>query len=371
MRIVDVELLRLELELVVPLMTSAGEHRHRPLLVVRITTEDGVGYGECSALEEPTYTEEYANGAEAVLVEQLLPRLVHGGTSLTLTAGLKRLDPVRGHAMAKAGIEMALLDAELVAAGTSLGSYLGATRTTIPAGANVSLGTPESVCAAVETAVAAGYSRVKVKIAPGADVEGLRAVRDAFPDIALSADANGAYDLRADSHRDALLTMDRIGLTCLEQPLSPGDLVGSARLCALLDTPVILDESIVTRSDFENAAALVALDGVSIKPARLGGLLVAKEIHDRVVEMGLACSIGGMLESGIGRAAAIALGALPGFNIPGDLGASDRYFDPDLTTPHILSNGELAVPSRPGLGVVIDEDVLAASTVRSFRLPLR
>ena len=370
MRIVDVELLRLELELSVPLVTSAGEHRHRPLLIVRITTEDSVGYGECSALEEPTYTEEYANGAEQILREQLLPRLVQGANEVSLDAALARLRPVRGHAMAKAGVEMALLDAELKSSATSLATYLGGSKKSIPAGANISLGTPEEVFAAVSKAVSEGYSRVKVKIAPGADFEGLSAVREAFPSVALSADANGAYDLADAAERAALLAMDELGLICFEQPLSPGDLVSSAKLCSLLATPVILDESIATPSDFETAIALSALDGVSIKPARLGGLLVARDVHDRASSLGLACSIGGMLESGIGRAASIALGALPGFNLPGDLGASDRYFDPDLTSAHLLVDGELVVPTGPGLGVQIDLDVLDAATARTFRLPI-
>jgi O-succinylbenzoate synthase len=369
-RIVDVELLRLELELLVPLMTSAGEHRHRPLLIVKITTTESVGYGECSALLEPTYTEEYADGAEAMLREQLLPRLVAGGTDVSVESGLVRLRPVRGNAMAKAAVEMALLDAELSASGISFATYLGVSRAAIPAGANVSLGDPDSVCVAVGQAIATGYSRVKVKIAPGADVAVLRQVRETFPAIALSADANGAYDLVNDAHRVALLEMDALGLTCFEQPLPPGDLVSSARLCEMLETPVILDESIATPSDFENAVALGALDGTSIKPARLGGLLVAREIHDRSRQLGLDCSIGGMLESGIGRAASIALGALPGFTLPGDLGASDRYFEPYLTPPHVLVAGELAVPSGRGLGVSIDEVVLRDSTTRTVRIAL-
>ena len=368
MQIVEVELLRLELELLVPLMTSAGEHRHRPLVIVKITTTESVGYGECSALLEPTYTEEYADGAEAVLRDQLLPRLLSGGLAITLETGLERLRPVRGHAMAKAAVEMALLDAELSPSGTSLATYLGATKSAIPAGANVSLGLPDSVSAAVDLAVAAGYSRVKVKIAPGYDVAVLRQVRDAFPTIALSADANGAYDFDNDAHRAALLEMDSLGLACFEQPLEPGELVRSAALCEMLATPVILDESVATRSDFETAVALGALDGVSIKPARLGGLIIARGIHDRARELGLDCSIGGMLESGIGRAASIALGALPGFTIPGDLGASDRYFAPDLTAPHVLVAGELTVPDGPGLGVRIDAAVLRDSTTHRVRI---
>jgi O-succinylbenzoate synthase len=366
MRLSAVELLRLELDLRVPLRTSAGEHGHRPLLLIRIHTAAGAtGIGECSALAEPTYTEEYADGAEAVLRDHLIPRLLSGGGPASTVEGLRRLDDVRGHAMAKACLEMALLDAELIEVDRSLANYLGVTRASIPAGANVSLGSPSSVVSQVAGVVADGYRRVKIKIAPGADVAVLRAVRDAFPEVALSVDANGAYDLECEDHRAALIALDALGLTCLEQPLAPGDLVGSAELCAMLATPVILDESIVRGSDFETAVVLSALDGVSIKPARLGGLLAAKAMHDRARELGLSCSIGGMLESGVGRAAAIALGALAGFDLPGDLGASDRYFVPDLTAPHVLVDGELLVPAGAGLGVQVDEATVASSTVRA------
>jgi len=286
---------------------------------------------------------------------------------LSTAEALELLGPVHGHKMAKAGVEMALLDAELRASSMSLAAFLGATHRTIPAGANVSLGTPDSVVAAVALVVDAGYRRVKVKIAPGFDVDVLEAVRAAFPEVALSADANGSYDLMNGEHRVALQRMDALGLACFEQPLPAGDLEGAAALCRLAQTPVILDESIASMSDFDNAVALGALDGVSIKPARIGGLLAGKTLHDRASALGLSLSIGGMLESGVGRAAAIALGALAGFNLPGDLGGSDRYFDPDLTAPHVLVDGGLAVPSAPGIGVALDEDVLSSVTRRSER----
>jgi O-succinylbenzoate synthase len=366
MRVKAIELLRLELDLRFSLRTSAGEHSHRPVLLLRVHTVEGAsGIGECSALAQPTYTEEYADGAEAVLRDHLIPRLLaHGGVS-GAEEGARRLSAVRGHAMAKAGLEMALLDAELSFRGESLASYLGARRPSIPAGANVSLGSAPSVLAEVAGVVEDGYRRVKIKIAPGYDVAVVRAVRDAFPEVALSVDANGAYDLDREDHRVVLLDLDEFGLVCLEQPLAPGELVSSAELCAMLETPVILDESIVRLSDLETAAALSALDGVSIKPARLGGVIAAKAMYDRAHTLGLSCSIGGMLESGIGRAAAIALGALAGFDLPGDLGASDRYFVPDLTAPHTLVGGELIVPDGAGLGVVLAEDEIARATIRT------
>jgi O-succinylbenzoate synthase len=260
---------------------------------------------------------------------------------------------------------MALLDAELRAAGKSLASVLGAHRRVIPAGANLSLGPPDEVVAAAGAVVQLGYRRVKCKIAPGRDVTIVRAVRAAFPDLVLSVDANGAYDLERADDVAALRALDEYGLAVLEQPLRADDLLGHARLQAELATTVVLDESIPSFGALEMALALKACGGVSVKLARLGGIGAARRVHDRCVEAGVQLTIGGMLETGIGRAAAIALGAMNGFELPGDLGASDRYFVPDLTAPHLLVAGDLAVPSGPGLGVELDEAAIAAGRVRS------
>ena len=365
MRVAAVELSRLELTLDVPMLTSAGTHARRPLLLVRVETDEGVGYGECSALLEPHYTEEYADGAELVLAEHLLPRLAERASFEDAAAAMAHLAVVRGHRMAKAAIEMALLDAELRAGGISLAEHLGASTATVLAGANLGIGEPEVVLDAVAAVAALGYRRVKCKIAPGHDVEIVVAVRDAFPDLVVSVDANGAYDLGNAEHLTALEQLDGLGLAAIEQPLGPDDLLGHARLAALLETPIVLDESIPSAAVLEVALELGACDGVSVKTARLGGIEIARRVHDRCVEVGVHLSIGGMLESGVGRAAALAVAAMPGFDLPGDLGASDRYFATDLTRPHELDEGRLAVPSGPGLGVVPDEDVVGTLRVRS------
>jgi O-succinylbenzoate synthase len=191
------------------------------------------------------------------------------------------------------------------------------------------------------------------------------AVRAAFPDLVVSVDANGAYDLARREDYTALRELDEYGLAALEQPLNADDLLGHARLVRELKTTVVLDESIPTSGALDVALALGACDGVSVKLARLGGIGAAVRVHDRCLAAGVHLTIGGMLESGIGRAAAIALGALAGFDLPGDLGASDRYFAPDLTAPHLLVEGELAVPVGPGLGVELDDAAIAAARVRS------
>jgi len=363
-----VELRRLDLVLVTPLATATGTHRNRPVVLVRVETDDGGGDGECAALEKPKYTVEYADGAETVLAERLIPLLFgRAGRAAELGTAREaraRLDVVPGNAMAKAALEMALLDAELRSRGRSLAAQIGVTRPRIPAGATVGLGAVSSVVAAARAAVEAGYKRVKLKIAPGRDVGPLVAVRRELPDATIVADANGSYDLSNPAHRAALLAIDSLGLAAIEQPLAARDLAGSARLVAELATPVILDESIDSPDTLEAALAVGACSGVAVKPARLGGIAAAVRVHDRCVGAGVHLSIGGMLEAGLGRAAAIAVGALDGFDLPGDLGASDRYFRPDITGPHELVDGELRVPTGPGLGVEIDREVVAAAAVR-------
>jgi len=363
-----VELVRLELPLAVALATSAGEHAVRPLVLVRVITDSGEGYGECEALAEPIYTEEYADGAARVLADHLVPRLLAGGPleqGCPAVEGLERLRPIRGQRMAKAAVEMALLDAWLRAEGRSLAAFLGATNRRVPAGATVGIAPTAEVVARAAEAAAAGYRRVKLKIGPGHALEPLRAVRAELPALALAADANGAYRLDHPEDRRALELIDGLGLAALEQPLAAEDLAGHAELAASLATPVVLDESIADEKDLEAALALGACDGVSLKSARLGGLLAACRVHDRCLAVGVRLAAGGMLESGLGRAASLALAARSGFDLPGDLGGSERYFVPDLTAAHLVVDGELAVPDGPGLGVEPRPDVLAAARTGS------
>ena len=368
MRLVAVELRFVILQLVSPLESSAARYAERPVVLVRVAAEDGSeGWGECGALAAPTYSAEYAEAAAAVLADHLVPRLLTGGPLADedpIEDAMARLGAVRGHHMAKAAVEMALLDVVLRAEGRSLASYLGAQALRVPAGATVSLGTPEAVLAAVDQVVAAGYTRVKCKVAPGQDVAALRAVRRAHPLLAVSADANGSYRLERAEDRRALLRLDELGLRAIEQPLPANDLLGHAEIAEALVTPVLLDESIEDAADLTAALALGACDGVSIKPGRLGGIRAAARAHDACLAAGLHCSIGGLFETGLARGAHIALGALPGFDLPGDLGASDRYYAPDLCAPHVLDHSSLLVPDGPGIGRVPDPDRLAATTRR-------
>ncbi len=335
-------------------------------MLVRLETDAGPGWGECAALAAPSYTEEHADGAEQVLAQHLLPLLLEqGAPDEGVESALDRLEVVRGHRMAKAAVEMALLDADLRASGRSLGARLGATSARVPAGATVGIGRPAAVLAEVAAAVGAGIRHVKCKIAPGADLALVEPVRETYPDLDLSVDANGAYRLGRREDLESLRALDRLGLTALEQPLAPDDLVGHGELSRLIETPVLLDESVPSLGALEAAIALGACDGVSLKPARLGGVLAARSAERRCAAARLHCSPGGMFETGLARAASLAVAALPGVDLPGDLGPSDRYFSPDLTEPIRLVDGELAVPTSPGIGAEPLEDVLEAATVRS------
>jgi O-succinylbenzoate synthase len=361
MRIGEVELREVALPLVRPFRTSFGEERDKRALLVRVFTEDGVeGWGECVASPDPRYSEEFIDGARMVLTQHLIPSLWAGAEvgaeELAGTFGW-----IRGHRMAKAALQMAVLDAQLRGEGRPLAAYLGAERDRVPCG--VSVGIPDAIDTLVEQVrgyVESGYRRVKLKIEPGWDVEPVAAVRRAFPDVPLSVDANAAYRLTDAPVFEAL---DDLGLVMIEQPLGHEDLLDHAALQARIATPICLDESIRSADDLRTALALGACRIVNIKAGRVGGLPEARRVHDLAREQGIPVWCGGMLETGIGRAANVALAALPGFTLPGDTSASDRYFERDLTRPFVLeADGTMKVPTGPGLGVEPMEDRLEATT---------
>jgi O-succinylbenzoate synthase len=265
--------------------------------------------------------------------------------------------------MAKATIVDALLDAELRASGASLAVFLGATREQV--GCGVSLGiaeTTEQLLDQVDEHVDEGYLRIKLKIAPGCDVDRVRAVREAHPDIALSVDANAAYTLADDA---VFSSLDEMGLVMIEQPLHHEDLIEHAVLQRRLRTDLCLDESIRSAAGAAAALELGSCRIVNIKQGRVGGVLEARRIHElcRAADVPVWC--GGMLETGVGRATNLALAALPGFTLPGDTSASSRYFAEDLTEPFVMDrDGTMAVPNGPGIGVEPLPDRLEARTIR-------
>lgn len=370
MRLITADLFLVRLPLVRPFRTSFGEQTVREVLVVRLETDVGEGWGECAADVDPHYSPEYNAGARHVLRHHLLPGLFAAGDDLTAAGVADRLAAVKGHRMAKEALEVAVLDAELRAAGTSLAQHLGGTKDAVDVGVSVGITDDPGLLAAwVAEYLDEGYRRIKLKIEPGADVERAAAIRDLVgPDFPLQVDANTAYRVEDADH---LARLDDLDLLLVEQPLPEDDLVGHATLARRLRTPICLDESIESLADVETALALGACGVVNIKPGRVGGILEARRIHDRCLAAGIPVWCGGMLETGIGRASLVALSSLPGFTLPGDSSASDRYYATDLTEPFVLEDGRLRVPTSPGLGVTVDRDVLARVTVDHDRLDRR
>lgn len=355
MKIDAFELRRIRIPLVAPFRTSFGSEDERDVLLVRAITPDADGWGECVAMKEPLYSSEHVEGAQDVIRRFLAPRLFASPLQTANDVAVV-LEPVKGHPMAKAAIEMAILDAELRAQGVSFARHLGAVRDAVDCG--VSVGIHDSIPALLDAVggyLAEGYRRVKLKIEPGWDVEPVRAVRERFGDILLQVDANTAYTL-ADARQ--LAKLDDFDLLLIEQPLPEDEVLAHAELAQQIRTPVCLDESITSARAAADAIALGACAIVNIKAGRVGGYLEARRVHDVCAAHGVPVWCGGMLETGLGRAANVALAALPNFTLPGDTSASSRYFRRDLTEPFVLSDGRLTVPQGPGLGVAPLSDVL-------------
>lgn len=355
------ELRVLHLPLVSPFTTSFGTETVREVIVVRALTSDGDGWGEIVTQDAPLYSSEYTQGAWDVATRWLIPALLGRGTVAPGdVAGI--LHPFVGHRMAKAGLELAVLDAALRTEGRSLGEHLGAVHDRVPSG--VSVGIQQDPSALVETVgryLDEGYVRIKIKIKPGRDVGDTAAVRSAFGGIPLQVDANSAYTL---GDIETLAELDRFDLLLIEQPLQEDDIVDHATLARRLTTPVCLDESVVSLKAATDALALGAASVINIKAGRVGGYLEAVAIHDLCRDAGIPVWCGGMLETGIGRAANAALAALPGFTLPGDVSASSRFYHRDIVTePAVLDDGHVRVPTGPGLGVEVDRQALEEFTV--------
>jgi O-succinylbenzoate synthase len=357
---------------VTPFTTSFSRQTERRLLILELTAEvDGalvVGWGECGALTEPVYSSEYLDGVLDVTVEHLLPRLAAASAADELTAEsvAKLLSKVVGHRMAKAAIEMAVLDAQLRAAGVSFKNYLGVTRDRVPSG--VSVGIQDSIpqlLDAVAGYLDEGYQRIKLKIQPGWDIEPVRAVREAHPEVPLQVDANTAYTLADAEH---LARLDAFDLLLIEQPLGEEDMRHHALLAQRMTTPMCLDESVVSAASAEDAIEWGAAAIINIKPSRVGGYLEARRIHDLALAHGTPVWCGGMLETGIGRAANAALAGMPGFTITGDISASGRFYKQDITDPFALVDGHILIPDVPGLASQPRRQRLAEATVETVRI---
>ena len=367
--ITGVELRRIAMPLVSPFRTSFGSQTERDILLVRVEMTEAdspsgdivEGWGECVALTEPTYSPEYVDGAEHVIVNHLLSRLFAAGP-IEAADIAPILAKVHGHPMAKGAIEMAVLDAQLRATQQSFASFLNAPATRIPSGVSIGIHeTTDDLLATVQGYLDDGYVRIKLKIEPGSDIEQVAAVRDLIgPDTPLQVDANTAYRRTDGAH---LRQLDDYDLLLIEQPLPEEDIIGHARLADEVITPICLDESLLSAAGTADAIELGACEIANIKPGRVGGYLEAVRIHDLCVAKGIPVWCGGMLETGIGRAANAALAALPGFTLPGDISASTRFYAQDIVTdPITIEDGQVTVPTIPGLGFEVDRPFLESVT---------
>jgi O-succinylbenzoate synthase len=316
-------------------------------------------------MSAPLYSSEYVDAAADVLRRFFVPAVASVESAVEVAPALSRF---HGHRMAKAALETAVLDAELRAENRPLARELGAVRDRVPCG--VSVGIMDSIDELLEAVggyLDQGYLRIKLKIQPGWDLEPVRAVRERFGDIVLQVDANTAYTSADARH---LAGLDPFGLLLIEQPLDEEDVLGHADLARQIATPVCLDESITSARAAAAAIRLGACAIVNIKPGRVGGYLEARRIHDVCAANDIPVWCGGMLETGLGRAANVALAALPGCTLPGDTSASDRYFRTDITAPFTLDGGHLPVPSGPGIGVEPLEAQLTEVTRSTEWLPV-
>ncbi len=362
MKIKRVTLHQIQMPLLAPFTTSFGTELNRPCVIVEVESGGYLGYGECVAGSGPWYSYETVGTAQHVLKEWLIPRL------LAVEIGEPEevwdlFAPIRGHNMAKAGLEMACWDLFARVRGISVSQLLGGTRERVAVGVSVGIqSSPDALVDTVDRFLGAGYGRIKLKIEPGKDEDWVRPVRRRFPDILLQVDANSAYTL-ADA--PIFRRMDDLDLLLIEQPLEPDDIVDHAMLQRELRTPICLDESIHAPADARHALDLVSCRIINIKPGRVGGHRRSREIHDLCRARDIPVWCGGMLETNIGRAHNVALASLPGFTLPGDISASARYYAHDIATPSFDLNGDstLSVSTSPGIGVEIDRDALSAVTV--------
>jgi o-succinylbenzoate synthase len=365
MRIERVELRKIRLPYVSPFETSGWREDGSYAVVVRVDADGVTGWGESPVGGSPFYNEENTNTVWTIQQDFLVPMLLktelHGPEDVT-----PAFARVRGNRMAKSGLEFAVWDLFGKMQGRSLASMLGGTRDRVQVGVSVGIQKDiDTLIRVVGAYLDDGYTRIKLKIKPGWDVEPTRAVRHTWPNLKLQVDANSIYHLSDAEH---LAELDQFDLLLIEQPLAHDDIFDHAKLKPHLRTPLCLDESIVSPEHARWAIEMQACDIINIKPSRIGGYADARRIHDLAQAAGTAVWHGGMLETGIGRAGNVALASLPNFTLPGDISANDRYFRRDIVhNPFTLNDDStLTVPTVPGCGAEVDEDYLREVTVECW-----
>ncbi len=357
MKIESIILQHIRMPLVAPFETSFGREVERECILVTMQADGLTGYGECVATRDPGYNYETTVTAWHILKDFVAPLIL--GQDLKDAADFQqRVSGIRGHHLAKAGVEMALWDLLGKQSGKSLREMFGGERERVAVGVSVGLqASPEALTKRVAEYLEDGYARVKIKIKPGRDVGDTAAVRKAFPDLRLQVDANSAFTLES---AQALKPLDDLNLLLIEQPLFEDDIWDHHKLQEQFRTPICLDESIVSPRHARYALEMKACRVINIKAARVGGLSQALEVHHLCKPQNIPVWCGGMLETGVGRASNLALASLPGFTLPGDISASDRYYERDVTveTFKLNSDSTIDVPRGAGLGVTIDKQAL-------------
>ncbi len=362
MKIESITFHHLSMPLVSPFETSFGRETDRECVLITIYSEGLVGYGECVATRDPGYNYETTGTAMHILRDFIAP-LILGKDVKDALDFQERVSGIRGHQLAKAGMEMALWDLLGKREGKSLRELLGGVREKVEVG--VSIGIQSSAQGLVRSAadyIKQGYARVKIKIKPGRDVEDASAVRKEFPNLRLQVDANSAYTL---DDANILKPLDKLNLLLIEQPLFEDDIWDHHKLQGRFETPICLDESIVSPRHARYAIEMNACRIINIKAGRLGGLSQGVMVHDLCQEVSMPVWCGGMLETGIGRASNLAIASLPNFILPADISASDRYYARDITNERFVLNSDstITVPNGAGLGVTINEDALKEFTL--------
>lgn len=368
MKISRVNLYHLHMPLRAPFETSFGRSTYRDCILLEVHSGEHISYGECVADRNPGYSYETVGTAWHVLKDYLIPSILD--EELDGPQALRnKLEKVRGHPMAKAGLEMALWDLQGKLESKPLRELLGGTRYQVDVGVSVGIQpSPEALVKTVGEYLEAGYGRIKIKIKPGRDIVDARAVRSAFLDIRLQVDANSAYTLETAT---VLHLLDKLNLLLIEQPLDEDDMWDHHYLQAQFNTPICLDESILSARHARQALEMGACRIINIKAGRVGGLSEAKAIHDLCYTKGVPVWCGGMLETGVGRASNLALASLPGFCLPGDISASDRYYEEDITEERFVLNPDstITVPNSPGLGITVNRAALERATEASLSIP--
>ncbi|MCM3571231.1 o-succinylbenzoate synthase [Neobacillus mesonae] len=360
MNIAAIELFVIEMPLKSPFISHLGTVQNREGIIIKIIDKDGTsGYGEGVAFSTPWYTEETVKTSLHIMMDILIPLLQQNPIDHPEQAA-QLFQFVRRNHMAKAGLETALWDLYAKKKGQPLSKIIGGTRKKIASGVVVAVDSLAKALKQIESYLEEGYQRIKVKINPQQDYDFLSEIRKRYPNLPIMADANSAYTL---NDIEKLKALDELDLMMIEQPLGVDDIIEHAKLQKEIQTPICLDESIVTFEDARKAVELGSCKVINIKAGRVGGLVESKRIHDYCYEHGVPVWCGGMIEFGISRAQNIALASLPGFTIPGDISASSRFWDEDIIMPAVnVENGYVSVPEAPGIGYSINEKRLKETT---------